>query len=421
LPGASIPQHLGGIAATGREHFGSMTCAALPMPSSLRSLRRLPSRAGRRRAARNDANPPMNRLSIYLVRLFSRDTLALFGVMAGLLFLIQCLKIFDVVVVQGQDLGTLFGQAALSMPPLAIVIGYVCMGIGMVRAFGGLQASHELHIIHANRQLPSLFGGVAIFALGGALIILLTSNFIEPWANRRLNTWTAAVAADVVGRTLRPHHFNQVVPGISVVIGGRKTGGNITNFFADDRRDPKMRRTYSASTARIGTTPNGYVLELHDGTLQYLSAKGDFSQVSFKSYEIALDRLTRSGPGHDTLDEHTTAQLVAAALSTHNWSEGTLHALFDRLAEGLRAIAMCVFMASLCAFPNARRRRARFPLELVPLLAAYADKTITSNFAGPTPPALLEGPAVVLLAGVVILMFRLKIFRPVPKLSRAAA
>jgi hypothetical protein len=95
--------------------------------------------------------------------------------------------------------------------------------------------------------------------------------------------------------------------------------------------------------------------------------------------------------------------------------------LFDRLAEGLRAIAMCVFMASLCAFPNARRRRARFPLELVPLLAAYADKTITSNFAGPTPPALLEGPAVGLLAGVVILMFRLKIFRPVPKLSRAAA
>jgi lipopolysaccharide export system permease protein len=362
----------------------------------------------------------MNRLSAYLVRLFARDTLALFGVMAGLLFLMQCLKIFDVVVVQGQDLGTLFGQAALSMPPLAIVIGYVCMGIGMVRAFGALQASHELHIIHTNRQLPALFGGVAIFAVSGALVILVTSNFIEPWANRKLNDWTAAVAADVVGRTLRPHRFNEVVPGISIVIGGRKSGGNITDFFADDRRDPKMRRTYSAKTARIGTNAQGYVLELHDGTLQYLSDKGDFSQVAFKSYDVGLERLTRSDASHDRLEDHTSVELVATALSTHKWSSAILHALFERWAEGLRAIAMCVFMASICAFPNARRRRARFPLELVPLLAAYADKTITSNYIGPSPPALLTGPGVVLLAGLVILAFRLKVLQRVPKLTRAA-
>jgi lipopolysaccharide export system permease protein len=363
----------------------------------------------------------MHRLSAYLVRLFSRDTLALFGVMAGLLFLIQCLKIFDVVVVQGQDLWTLFGQAALSMPPLAIVIGYVCMGIGMVRAFGSLQASHELHIIHANRQLPALFGGVAIFAVSGALIILVVSNFIQPWANRRLDDWTAAVAADVVGRTLRPHHFNEVVPGISIVIGGRKTGGNITDFFADDRRDPKMRRTYSASSARIGTNAQGYVLELHDGTLQYLSDKGDFSQVAFKSYDVGLNRLTRPGGDHDSLDEHTSADLVAQALSTHTWSDAVVHALFDRLAEALRAVAMCLFMASLCAFPSGRRRRGRFPLELVPLLAAYADKTVTSNVASYYGAGPLEGPALILAAGIVILLFRLKVFRRVPKLARAAA
>jgi lipopolysaccharide export system permease protein len=362
----------------------------------------------------------MSRLSAYLLRLFTRETLALFSVMVGLLFLIQCLKIFDVVVVQGQDILTLFGQAALSMPPLAIVIGYVCMGIGMVRAFGALQASHELHIIHANRQLGALFGGVAIFAVSGALIVLAVSNFIEPWASRRLDDWTAAVAADVVGRTLRPHHFSQVVPGISIVIGGRQSGGNITNFFADDRRDPRMRRTYSADTARIGTNAGGYVLELHDGTLQYLSDKGDFSQVSFKSYDLGLNRLTQSDPNHNSLDEHTSAELVADAIASHTWSDPVLHALFDRLSEGLRAISMCVFMASLCGFPHARRRRARFPLELVPLLAAYADKTITSNLAGPSAPALLEGPAAVLLAGVVILLFRLKIFRRVPKLARAA-
>jgi lipopolysaccharide export system permease protein len=362
----------------------------------------------------------MNRLSAYLLRLFVRDTLGLFSVMLGLLFLIQTLKIFDVVVVQGQDVWTLFGQAALSMPPLAIVIGYVCMGIGMVRALGGLQASHELHIIHANRQLPALFQGVAIFALSGALIILAMSNFIEPWANRRLEDWSAAVAADVVGRTLRPHHFSDVVSGISMVIGGRAAGGNITDFFADDQRDPTMRRTYSAKTAQIGTNAGGYVLELHDGSLQYLSDKGDFSQVKFKSYDLGLNRLIRSGSNHDGLDEHTSAELVGAALASQQWSPPVVSALFTRLAEGLRAIAMCVFMAGLTAFPSGRRRRARFPLEFVPLLAAYADRTITTSLAAPSPASPLEGPLVVLLAGIVILLFRLKIFRRAPKLARSA-
>lgn len=359
----------------------------------------------------------MSRLSVYLVRLFSRDTLALFGVMAGLLFLIQCLKIFDVVVVQGQDLWTLFGQAALSMPPLAIVIGYVCMGIGMVRAFGGLQASHELHIIHTNRQLPALFGGVALFAVGGALIILLASNFVSPWAAQRLNKWTAAVAADVVGRTLRPHHFNEVVPGISIVIGGRKSGGNVTDFFADDRRDPKMRRTYSASSARIGTNAQGYVLELHDGTLQYLSDKGEFSQVAFKSYDVGLNRLTQPNTGNPGFEERSTLRLIRESLNNPD----AVHVIFDRLSEGLRAVAMCVLMASFCAFPSGRRGRARFPLELVPLLAAYLDKTITSNIASYYGAGPLEGPAVILATGIIILLFRLKIFRRLPKLARTTA
>jgi hypothetical protein len=57
----------------------------------------------------------------------------------------------------------------------------------------------------------------------------------------------------------------------------------------------------------------------------------------------------------------------------------------------------------------------------VPLLAAYADKTVTSNFVGPSAPALLAGPALVLIAGLVILMLRLKIFQHVPKLAEAAA
>jgi lipopolysaccharide export system permease protein len=356
----------------------------------------------------------MNRLSLYLVRLFTRESLALLGIMLGLLFLVQCLKIFDVIVVQGQNFLTLVGQAALSMPPLAIVIAYVCMGIGIVRGFGSLQASHELHIIHANRQLGSLFAGVGTFAVGGALVVLLLSNVVEPWSSHRLNDWAASVAADIVGRTLTPHRVSQVVPGITMVIGGRQGTGNISEFFADDRRDPEMRRTYSAKTAKIGADGNqNYVLELHDGTLQYLSDKNDFSEISFKVYNVGLNKLTEQVENRDNLAESTSLELVARGLATGQWTPDVVHRLLQRLAEGVRAIGMSVFMAALTAFPHARRRRGWFPMELTPLIVAYADKTICSTVGVTTDWSLYSGPLAVLVAGLVILAFRLRLV-PVP-------
>jgi lipopolysaccharide export system permease protein len=357
----------------------------------------------------------MNRLSYYLVRLFTRQTLALLSVMLGLLFLIQCLRLFDVVAVQGQNFLTLIGQTLLGMPSLAIVLAYVCMGMGMVRALAGLQASHELHIIHTNRQLPALLWSVGLFILGGAAIVLFLSNFVEPWANRRLDDWSASIAADIVGRTLTPHRFSEVVPHVTIVIGGRQPGGNVTDFLADDARDPTMRRTYIAKSAKISSDQNGYVLEMHDGSLQYLSAEGAFSQVAFRTYDIALNKLTASTGGHDTPAETTSWDLVMRGLASHSWPADVQEHLFDRLADGLRVAGMCIFMGALSIFPSGRRGRAMVPLELVTLIAAYAGKGISANIGGPPIVSTLSGPLVVLMVGVIVLVWRLRLFAPGPR------
>lgn len=359
----------------------------------------------------------MNRLSLYLLRLFTRDTLALLALMLVLLFLVQCLKIFDVVAVQGQNLWTLVGQALLGMPDFAIVLGYVCMGIGLVRAMAALQARHELHIMHANRRLGTLIGTVLLFGVLGSLVLLLISNLIEPWANRRLDDWVASVAADVVGHTLTPHRFSQVVPGVTFVIGGRANGGLVSDFFADDQRDPHMRHTYIAASARIADAGQGYVLELHDGSLQYLTDKGDFSQVAFKSYNVALDKLTQQIANDDDLGGRNTAELFAQA-TTGGWTIDIIHRLAERFADGLGGLAMVVFMAGLTIFPNGRRRRGRVPMELVPIFVAYAGKAISSSIGLPDTYAPLAGPSVILVAGLIILLARL---HPLQALALRAA
>src|SRR3954454_6331956 len=92
------------------------------------------ARAKGRSDSRPDHRRQMSRLSRYLLRLFTSEAMALFAVAAFLLFLIQCLRLFDVVADKGQSLLTLIGQALLGMPSLGIVFLYVCLGIGLGRA-----------------------------------------------------------------------------------------------------------------------------------------------------------------------------------------------------------------------------------------------------------------------------------------------
>lgn len=349
----------------------------------------------------------MKRLTAYLVKAFAADALALFGVTLLLLWLVQCLRIFDVISVKGQNLWVLAGQSALALPPLAVVFMYVCMGIGVARTLRAFQLSHELHIIHASRRVPALIAATAIFAAGGIVAVLVLSNFVEPYSARQLKSWTAEVAADLVGRTLTPHRFTQVTPGLVMVIGGREPGGRVIDFFADDRRDPETRRTYVASSATVAEDDSGYVMQLYDGRLQHASAEGAFTEIAFGRYDVALERFSGEAVSPDPLREDDTISLIRSALDSGTWSEGVVRTILTRAAEPLRIVAMCFLVLAIAGFPNARRSRWALPLEVVVLVIAFFERALSNYATGVMAP--LVGAGTILVAGLILLALR---FRP---------
>jgi lipopolysaccharide export system permease protein len=340
----------------------------------------------------------MRRLTRYLARLFAVDALILFSVVCALLWMVNCLRSFDVVSVKGQGLFTLAYQGLLTMPPLALVFFYVCVGIGMARALQALKTNHELHIIHTTDGLRSLWGATATVAAIGVACVLLLSNFLEPWSTRGLNQLTASVAADLVGSTLKPKRFTQVTPGVVLLIGGRSGQGEITEFFADDRRDPNVRRTYIAKSARISSDGHNYVLELRDGTLQY-SEGGRFSEVSFGRYNLSVDQLSQPLAQPDPLAERDSLQLIGDALASGEWSDEVVSRLLERMNESLSVIGICMLVLALSGFPSGRRARIAMPMEVGVLLLAFAERGISSySPLGPATGALLMmGGAVVIL------------------------
>lgn len=362
----------------------------------------------------------MARLSRYLSRLFWSEAMALFAVAAFLLFLIQCLRLFDLVSGKNQGLGTLVGQALLAMPGLGIVFLYVCLAIGLGRTLRNLQASSELQIIHSSSLLSALLGAIGLYVLSGTMVVLLLSHVIEPLSNRATNDWSASIAADLVSRSMIPHRFTALGGGVSMLIGARDSAGNITEFFADDPRDADSHRTYFAKSAVLSHDEDGYVLRMQDGAVQYLTADGRFSQVAFDKYDLPLDRLTGDSGAPDEIAQSSSPELIAAGLATGSWTADTVRALLKRSGEGLRVISLCLLVAALALFPTGQRRRTEIPIELVVLAAAFAERGFTSYVNGPGLLGVASGSVVLLAIALAILAWRLRLFRG-PQLRRIAA
>jgi lipopolysaccharide export system permease protein len=354
----------------------------------------------------------MARLSRYLLRLFFVDAMALFAVAAVLLFLIQCLRLFDLVSTRGQSLLTLLGQAALGMPSLSIVFLYVCLGIGLGRALRGLQDRSELQIVHVSALVPALMRAIFGYALAGALLLLVLAHIVDPVSSRTTSSWSESIAADLVSRSMIPHRFTEIVDGVSLIIGSRDSEGQITDFFADDTRNPESRRTYFAKSALITRDEQGFVLRLHDGALQQFSATKRLSEVSFTRYDLALDELTSEAEQTDSLLQTSSIDLIGKALGGEPWSRAEQRALVRRTVEGLRVLAICLFVAALAAFPSGNRRGFVVPIELAVLGAAFVERGITSYLKLPSPIDLVAAPALLLLAALIVLAIRLRAFVP---------
>lgn len=346
----------------------------------------------------------MSRLSTYLTKLFVVEAVTLTAVVVFLLYLVQTLRMFDLVSAKGQDLLTLAGQAALVMPAVAVIFLYVCIGIGLARALRALQLTRQLLIVHSTPRLGGLFGAIALYTGLFTVVVLAISHVFGPLADQRRFEWSASIAVDLVGRALTPHRFAEVVPGVTMVIGGRQGIGQIDGFFADDRRDPERRQTFTAERALILQTEDGYVLQLTDGEVRYLDSSGSFSQVSFNRYDLSLAMFSEQAESGG----RTSIGLVGEALARGVWSRDTIRLLIERTADGLRVIALCAIVAAIAAFPGHGRRRFSAPLELVALGLAFLERGLSTALAPLSLWAPMSGSLMLLAAASLLFFLRLK-------------
>jgi len=338
-----------------------------------------------------------------------------------LVWFTQMLRIFDLVTAKGQGMLTLAGQSLLTTAPLALQIIYICLGIGIARAFRGLQQSHELHIIHISRRIGSIWSALATFIAAGMLIAFF-ANFAEPMAKRAASDWSAKIAVDLLSRTLTPGRFTEISPGLVLYIGGRNEDGTIRDFFASDARNPELERTYIAQSAVIVAGPEGFQVSLRDGQFQIMPVNGKYSEVIFSRYDLSIKSLTQDPTPQNPLDNRGSWKMLMDALDDGKISPASAGLLHQRMAEGVRVLGISLLIAALVAFPHSRRGREFVPPELGVVVLAFAERFL-SNTASSSMPVLgfYLGPLLMIAGAIIIFSWRMVRYRFVPAPRRARA
>ena len=349
----------------------------------------------------------MNRLKRYLVGQFAIEAATLFGVAISIIFLVQCLRVVDVGSVRGQGLLTLGAQVFLALPSVSMAFIHICIGIGLARALRTMQSTRELHILHVSGKLGALARAVAIYAVSAALLLLLVAHVVDPAASRENSSIRARIAADLVGRSLVPNRFAEVTEGVTVTVGGRRAGGEITSFFADDRREP-TRRTYIAESATITSDDVGYVLQLSNGVVQYRTPEGKYSEIAYDRYDLAFERLTGESDSGERVAQ-TSLDIIAEA-NADGWTNARLLKLSERTVEAMRALVICLFVFALAGFPSGRRREPRLPLEITVLGASFFERVLFTYSPGDGWLSPLTGVVALAAISLVILVFQVRPF-----------
>lgn len=360
----------------------------------------------------------MDKLSRYLQRQFFAQALTIFLAGGALIWLMQLLRLFDLVAAQGQNILTLMGQSALTTPTYARTILYVCFAIGLVRALRALQGSRELHTIHAAQRTSSLWKAITVFTLVGALAVSITAHFIEPASKQKSVEWSAEIAADLVGRSLTPGRFSSARDGLVFNIAERQSDGTLVDFFFDDTTNADTRRTYFAETANVYKDSNGYQLILNDGSIQYESRDATgISHIQFVQYHISLSTLIEESSPNRGLDQLSTPRLFEL-IADKNFKDSrtAYYLLHGRFADGLRALALALFVTAACAFPSGRRRDSKIPMELVVLIVAFGEQVLSGFMKGTA--AFYAVPSVIIILSILWFAVRTQFaYRPVKKVK----
>lgn len=307
----------------------------------------------------------MKRLGTYL---YWRTLLAFTGVMltlAGIAWVTQALRRFDLVTAKGQAVAVYLGLTLLSMPRVLGVIAPFALVVALVLILQRLQGESGIVAITAagvsQRRLALPFLAVAVTV---SIFVGMLSVWLSPVASRGIYDMTQVIRADVVANVIQPGRFTPIDAGLTFHIRNRDGDGSLLDLFIYDDRSAEFSFTYSAKRGRVAEVAGRPMIVMEQGTLERKSKTSDANTfVAFGSYAFDLSQFThQNGDPTYGLGERTLFDLIEARKT--ETADSVTPEIMNRLAEPIYPIAQTLVVLLFLGFPTSNRRGQTLPMTM---------------------------------------------------------
>jgi len=307
----------------------------------------------------------MRRFGTYL---FSRTLYAFIGVLmtlAGIAWVTQALRRFDLVTAKGQAIAVYLGLTMLSMPRVLGVVAPFALVVALVLVLQRLQADSGIVAITAagvsQRRFALPFVGAALTV---AVFIAAIAFWLSPTASRSVYDMMQTVRADIVANVIQPGRFTQVDAGLTFHIRNRDGDGSLLDLFIVDDRSPEFSYTYSAKRGRVAEVMGRSMIVMEQGTVERKAKdSGANTFVTFGSYAFDLSQLTsKAGDASYGLSERTLGELFD--MRKTDGDPEIMPEIMNRIAEPIYPLAQALAVFLFLGFPTSNRRGQTLPVTM---------------------------------------------------------
>jgi lipopolysaccharide export system permease protein len=329
----------------------------------------------------------MNGITRYILRQTLVVMLFVAASFTAAVWLVQSLRLIDLIVNRGLSAGMFVYLALLILPRFIDVVLPIAVFIAILFTYNRLMTESELVVMRAAGMSQGALARPALLA-GAAccLIMAALSAYFLPAANRSFKDLQFEIRNRFAAVLLQEGVFNTLTDTLTIYIRGRDTNGELTGLIVHDRRDGAKPVTIVAERGAFVDVESGpRVLMVNGSRQQYDRQTGKLSVLSFSQYTLDL-ATDRDGPG---LRDRQPDELFFHELLFARTRKGDHSRLIEanfRIVNPLTALSFA-FIPLACLLTGEFNRRGQTRRVMLAILCAFAFEMLDiglKNLAGRT-------------------------------------
>jgi lipopolysaccharide export system permease protein len=316
----------------------------------------------------------MTGLTRYMFRQALLVMLSICVVFSFAVWLVQALRLIDLIVNRGLSFGVFLHLAILILPRFIYVVLPVAVFVAIVFIYNKLIAESELVVMRAAGVSPlSLATPALLTGVFGMLLLYALTLYFLPAANRAFKDLQFEIRNRYASVLIQDGIFNTISDQLMVYVKNRDESGELVSILIYDNRQPEKPITVFAERGAIANTPDGPRLLMVNGTRQQRDvATGRLSTLSFEKYTLELAELNDAPGVRDRqVDERYTSELIFGngPANQADWRRAALVELNMRLAGPLAPLTMAILPVA-CLLTGEFNRRGQTQRVLVAVFLA---------------------------------------------------